>query len=739
MKKLFFILSLIFPLASYAVGLKAGSKTVDQKVEQLLSKMSIEEKVGQMTQISLDVVSKDVETNPIQEFDLKKLEEAIIKHNVGSILNITSDKLPSSRAFAQDHWLQVITTIQKMATEKTRLKIPVIYGIDAIHGAQYTQDSTIFPQAINMAATRNRELGRKMAEITAKEVKASGIPWNFCPLMDVARQPLWSRVFETYGEDPYLVAQMGSEYVRAHEAQGVATSLKHYVGYSFPFTGKDRTPAHLSERYLRDVFLPSFAAGVKAGAKTIMVNSSTIDGLPGHANKKLLVDILRKELGFKGFTISDWRDIEDLYLRHRIARTAREAVKIAVMAGVDMSMVPYSFSFYHHLVSLVKSKEVPISRINEAVRRILKVKFETGLFDQPIPSPLKLKSIEIGSEASRGVNLQAAQESLVLVKNDDNTLPIDKNKKVLVAGPNSNLLSALNGGWTITWLGEYEQHYPKNKLTAVQAIQAKIGKDNVIYKAKYEEALDVAKRGKADVAVLFLGEKTYTEAPGIITDLDLDEEQTEWVQQMEKTNTPVVIVMLEGRTRIIRTIEPAAKAIVIGFLPGMEGGPAIADVLFGDVNTSGKLPVTYPRYANDLTTYDHFPNEDFGLVKFHPQWEFGFGLSYTTFEYSDLKLSSKKITAKQPIKVSVTVKNTGSRAGKEVVQMFVTDTYGTISRPVYQLKGFEKIDLKPGESKTVTMTLTLEDLSFVNGDNKRVTEPGEFVVTIQDQKASFNY
>lgn len=737
MKKLFLLLCICSGLSVTAASADKVKSNIDKKVDQLLSKMTLEEKVGQMTQISLDVVSKDVASATTQSFDVKKLEEAIVKNHVGSILNIVSDDKPGTGPFTQEHWHHVIGEIQKVATTKTRMKIPVIYGIDAIHGAQYTQGATIFPQSLSMAATRNRELGRQMASITGKEVKASGIPWNFCPLMDVAKQPLWSRVFETYGEDPYLVAQMGTDYVKAQEAEGIATSLKHYVGYGFPWSGKDRTPVHMSERYLRDVFLPPFAAGIKAGAKTIMINSTSIDGIPGHANKKLLTDILRKELGFKGFTVSDWQDIEDLHLRHRIASSHREAVKIAVMAGVDMSMVPYSFSFYHHLIALARSGEVPMWRINEAVRRILTVKFQVGLFENPTMSGLAPQSI--GGKSADEVNLQAAQESLILVKNDEQTLPLAKDKKVLVAGPTSNLLSSMNGGWTMTWLGQHERFYPKDKPTALAAIEEKIGKDNVIYADNNEDALTKAKKQKADVAVLFIGEKTYTEAPGIITSLDLDEEQINWVKEMQKTKTPVVLVYFGGRTRVIRPVVENSKAIVIGFLPGMEGGRAIADVLFGDVNPSGKLPVTYPKFANDLTAYDHFPNENFGMVKYDPQWPFGFGLSYTTFEYSNLKLSSKKLVKNQKMKVSVTVKNTGSRAGKEVVQMFVTDVYGSVSRPVRQLKGFDKIELQPGESKTVTLTLSEDELSFVNVDNKRVVEPGEFVVAIDNLKDSFNY
>lgn len=737
--------------AAQNVKPRLSQAEIDQKVEQLLSKMTLQEKVGQMTQISLDIITKDYKTATEQEFDMEKLEDAIVKHGTGSVLNIMSDELPAARPFSQEKWHEVISKIQEVATKKTRLKIPVIYGIDAIHGAQYTEGATIFPQSIAMAATRNKDLNQQMATITAKEVKASGIPWNFCPLMDVARQPLWSRVFETYGEDPYLVAQLGSTYVKAQEKEGIATSIKHYVGYSFPWSGKDRTPVHMSERYLRDVFLPPFAAGVKAGAKTVMINSTSIDGTPGHANKKLLTDVLRGELGFKGFTISDWEDIEQLHLRHRIASTPEEAVKIAVMAGVDMSMVPYSFSFYDHLVSLAKKGEVPMSRINEAVRRILKVKYEIGLFENPVPQ----STFQIGNKESEAVNLKAAQEAITLLKNEEKILPLAKNLKVLVAGPNANLLSRMNGGWTMTWLGQYEHLYPKNKLTALKAIEEKIGRENVYYTDDVKEAVAIAtqpteeekKKNKkkdpaekrADVAILFIGEKTYTEIPGNINSLDLDEEQTEFVKEIQKTNIPMILVLLEGRTRIIRTIEPKAKGIVMAYLPGMEGGKAIADVLFGDINPSGKLPLTYPKYANALTLTDHFNNENFAGNKFDPQWPFGFGLSYTTFAYSDLKLSNKKMMPGQKQKVSVKVTNTGDRAGKEAVELYMTDVYASVARPVRQLKGFEKIELQPGESKTVTFTLNEDDLSFVGLNNKRIVEPGEFVITVADQKQSFNF
>ena len=502
-----------------------------------------------------------------------------------------------------------------------------------IHGANYTLNSTLFPQAINMAASFNRDLARIAGEITAVETRASGIPWNFYPVLDLGRQPLWPRLWETFGEDVYLASQMGSSYIKGQQGDDfskhnkVATCLKHYVGYSFPLNGKDRTPAWISERMLREYFLPSFEAGIKAGAKTVMVNSAEVDGIPTHSDYHLLTEVLRNELNFKGFVVSDWEDIKRLYSRDRVADSPKEAVRMAVMAGVDMSMVPYDFTFYELLLELVKEGKVPQSRIDEAVERILTVKMEMGLFANPYPDKSLAK--QFASQEFTTANLNAARETITLVKNEDNILPLKKDMKVLVTGPAANLLSSLNSGWTITWQGSEESLYPKEKNTILEAIQKKIGTSNVIYSegSTFDKEVDIQKAvtsaAGADIIVLCLGEKAYCETPGNIDDLTLEDAQLSLAQAMFKTGKPVVLLMLEGRPRVIRRIVDGSKGIIIGFLPGMEGGDAMADILFGDVNPSGKLPVTYPKYPNAVYHYDYKPLEFFDTNSYDPQWAFG--------------------------------------------------------------------------------------------------------------------
>ena len=715
---------------------------IDKKVKALISKMTLEEKVGQMTQVSLQVVTKKRGTNSQRfEPDYDKLKEAIVKYQVGSILNVYDIALSSGQ------WDSLITEIQDIATKETRLKIPVLYGIDAIHGANYTKDATIFPQPINIAATWDRDLVKKEGEITSFEVKACGIPWNFYPVLNMGRNPLWSRLWETYGEDTYMAQQMGISYIEG--AQGndpsaknkLAVCLKHYVGYGFPFNGKDRTPAWIPERMMKEYFLPPFEAGIKAGALTVMVNSSEVNGIPAHSDYHLLTEVLKKEYGFKGFVVSDWADIKNLYERDRVASSEKEAVKMAVMAGVDMSMVPLDYSFYNLLLQLAKEGSVPMSRIDDAVSRILRVKFLTGIFDNPYPDTT-MKSMVADSESTK-INLQAARESLVLVKNQNNLLPLKKNIKVLVTGPAANMLSCLNSGWTITWQGDDEAAYPKNKNTVLEAIEQKIGKRNVSYvegssfdtDINSDSAVNAAKN--VDAIIIVLGEKAYCETPGNIDDLTLDEAQLSLASKLSKTGKPIILVMLEGRPRVISKIEPEAGAILLGFLPGMEGGNAIADVLFGDANPSGKLPVTYPRYPNDIVHYDYKPMENFGTNTFNPQWNFGYGLSYTTFTYSNLTLDKTRINKNDSINVSVTVKNTGNLPGKEVVQLYLSDLYGSVSRPNKQLKGFEKIFLNPEESKIVKFVITQNDLSFIGRNNKRIVEPGEFKVTIDKLSRGF--
>jgi len=716
-------------------------KEIYQKVNELLGKMTIEEKVGQMTQVTMQVISKQMgNKDQAHILDEQKLEEAIVKYHVGSLLNVYD------AAYTMEHWQKIISLMEKTTKEKTRLGIPVLYGIDAIHGATYTTGATLFPQAISVGASFNKEIAEKAGMVTSREIKASGIPWNFYPVLDVARQPLWPRTWEAFSEDPYLVSAMGVSYI--HGAQGADAAqkdkslicLKHYVGYGFPFNGKDRTPSYMSERTLREVFLPPFEDAVKAGALTVMVNSGEIDGIPVHSDKHILTDILKGELKFKGFIVSDWEDIKRLYTRDRVAATPREAVKMAVLAGMDMSMVPYDYSFYELLVDLVKSGEVPISRIDDAVTRILYVKMKTGIFDGS--GFVKEMVPHFASAEHTAINKDAAKETIILAKNDG-VLPLKKGSKILVTGPTANMLSVLNGGWTITWQGSEESLYPQEKNTVLEAMQNQFGKENITYVegTSFDKDINtgaaVSAASKSDVVVLCLGEKAYCETPGNINDLDLDKAQVELAEKLIATGKPVVLVMLQGRPRTITSIVEKSQAVLLPFLPGMEGADAIAEVLAGVVNPSAKMPITYPRASNDIIHYDHKPMEVFDVNAYNPLFKFGHGLSYTTFEYSNLTLSKNTISTSESVTASVTVKNTGKMAGKEPVLLFVTDMVGSVSRPVLQLKGFEKIMLNPGESKTVSFTITPEQLSFIGRDFSRIIEPGDFTVTVESLKATF--
>ena len=721
-----------------------------RKIEDLLKKMTLEEKVGQMTQLTIGMIvngrDQDVKIDPA------KLEKAIGKYGVGSILNV------SDQALTIDRWHEIIAQIQD-AAKKTRLAIPVIYGIDSIHGANYVQGATLFPQEIGMAATWNPALMERAAEITAIETRAAGIPWSFSPVLDLGRNPLWPRFWETFGEDPYLAKVMGVAFVRGLEGTDVASddrvasSLKHYMGYSFPLTGRDRTPAWIPENYLREYFLPTFETAVKAGARTIMINSGEINGVPGHINKQILTDILRTELGFKGFVVSDWEDIKKLVTTWRIAATEKEATRMAIMAGIDMSMVPLDYSFADHLLALVKEGAVPQTRIDEAVRRILRVKYELGLFEKFGPdAALKAK---FALPEYRQVSLQAARESMTLLKNANNILPLAKTTKVLVTGPTSDSLISMNNGWTYVWQGSEESLYPKDRHTIRRAIEEKIGASNVTFvqgtkitrapnttsnnnPTDREEEVDIAAAVQAaqnvDVIVLALGEGSYCETPGNITDLTIGEPQIKLAEALKATGKPIVMVLVEGRPRIINRIADNASAILMAYNPSNEGGTAVADVLFGDVNPSGKLPFTYPRTPNGLINYDHKPfeteNTAFGNLAFRPQFQFGDGLSYTTFTYSDLKLGKPTISANEEMPVTVTVTNVGKRAGKEAVLVFVSDLVASISPPNRRLRRFAKISLEPGQSRTLTFKLRRDDLSFIGTNNKPVVEPGDFEVKV---------
>ena len=727
-----------------------------QKIEALLKRMTLEEKVGQMTQLAIGMIASGSDQNI--KIDPAKLDKAVVKYGVGSILNV------ADQALTIDRWHEIINDIQA-AAKKTRLGIPVLYGIDSIHGANYVQNGTLFPQEIGMAATFNPELMKRAAEITAEETRAAGIPWSFSPVLDLGRNPLWPRFWETFGEDPYLASVMGVAFTRGLEGNDVssqtqvASSLKHYMGYSFPLTGRDRTPAWIPENYLREYFLPPFATAIKAGARTIMVNSGEINGVPGHVNRQVLTGILRDELGFNGFVVSDWEDIKKLVTTWRIAATEKEATRLAVLAGIDMSMVPNDYSFADHLIELVKEGAVPTARIDEAVRRILRVKFELGLFEKPGPDPA-LKA-NFARPESRQVSLDAARESITLLKNANNVLPLAKNAKVLVTGPTADSLISLNNGWTYVWQGSEESLYPKDRDTVRRAIERKVGAGNVTYvpgtkitraagpsnstPTDQEAEVDIPAAARAaqsaDVVVLALGEGSYCETPGNITDLTIGEPQLKLADAIIATGKPVVLVLVEGRPRIINRIADRIPAIVMAYNPSNEGGTAIADVLFGDVNPSGKLPFTYPRTPNGLINYDHKPfeteNTAFGNMAFRPQFSFGEGLSYTTFAYRDLKIDKTTISPNDELTVTVTVTNTGRLAGKESVLVYVSDLAASISPPNRRLRRFAKVNLQPNQSHTLTFKLRREDLSFIGADNKPVVEPGEFEVKVGDLTQRF--
>ncbi|MEN6425746.1 MAG: glycoside hydrolase family 3 N-terminal domain-containing protein [Phycisphaerales bacterium] len=713
---------------------------IDGKVRKLLAQMTVEEKVGQMTQITLEQFAKSGQDGYLI-LDEQKLRDGIVKRNLGSILNC------GGQARTVQNWQEIIAKIQDVATKETRLGVPVLYGIDTIHGANYVLGATIFPQNIAMAATGNVALMEKAGEISALETRAAGIPWNFAPVLDLARQPMWPRVFETFGEDPYIASTMGAAYIHGQQGDDisnplkVAVCMKHYLGYSWPQSGRDRTPAYIPDRQLREWFARPFAAAVKAGAVTCMANSSEINGVPVHSSSFYLRDLLRDELGFRGFVVSDWADIENLYTREKVAKDRREAVKMAVLAGVDMSMVPYDYSFYDTLLQLVEDGEVPMKRIDEAVSEILRVKYMLGLFEKPYPTKSLVASV--GSDASRKVNLQAAQEAITLLKNDGDLLPLAKGQKVLVTGPTANKLSVLNSGWTFTWQGDKEELYPQDKNTILEAIRGKLGEQNVTYvdAVAFDKEIDIAKAVEAaagvDAIVACIGEPAYCETPGNIEDLTMTEPQLNLVEALAKTGKPIVLVLVEGRPRVIRRIVDDAKAILMAYTPGVEGGQAVADVLFGDVNPSGKLPITYPKFAGGFMWYDYKNSEIQGGNKYDPQWAFGFGLSYSKIAYHGLRLDLSELKPSDTLTVTLEVTNNSDRPAKEIVHLYLSDVVASVTPPVKVLKRYQKVDLAPKATQTVRFTLSWDDLSFIGRDNKPVVEPGEFKVLVGEMSVSF--
>lgn len=724
---------------------------IEANIQQWLKKMTLEEKIGQMCEITIDVVTDFEKSRDGFTLSEAMLDTVIGKYKVGSLLNV-----PLSVAQKKEVWAKAIRQIQEKSMKE--IGIPCIYGVDEIHGTTYTLDGTLFPQGVNMGATFNRALVRRGAEISAYETKASCVPWTYAPVVDLGRDPRWPRMWENYGEDAYLNTVMGVEAVLGFQGSdpnhigryNVAACVKHYMGYGVPVSGKDRTPSAIPRSELREKHFAPYLAAIRAGALSVMVNSAVDNGMPFHANKELLTDWLKRDLNWDGLIVTDWADINNLCTRDHIAATKKEAIKIAINAGIDMSMVPYETSFCTYLKELVEEGEVPMSRIDDAVARVLRLKYRLGLFDNPywdIAEYDKFGSPEHAAEA-----LRAAEESEVLLKNDGNLLPLKQGTKILLAGPNANSMRCLNGGWSYSWQGHRADEFAGAYNTIYEALCNKFGKDNITYEpgvtyapykndnwweenpAEIEKA--VAAAANADVIIACIGENSYCETPGNLNDLTLSANQRNLVKALAATGKPVILVLNEGRPRIINDIEPLAKAVVHVMLPGNYGGDALANLLAGDVNFSGKLPYTYPKYINSLATYDYKPCENVGQMAgnynydavMDVQWPFGFGLSYTSYAYSNLKVDKSSFAPGDVITVSVDVTNTGSVEGKESVLLYSSDLVASSTPDIKRLRGFDKISLKPGETKTVTLKLAADDLAFVGYDGLWRLEKGDFVL-----------
>lgn len=733
---------------------------VGLQVEELLQEMTLEEKVGQMMQITLDVLGKgEDEQSSYEPFELdpEMMEIAFQKYHTGSVLNTSNN-----RARTPETWNSIISQIQDYAIEHSRLNIPVIYGLDMIHGASYVDGATMFPQQIGMAATWNPGLIRRAGEITAYETRATGVAWTFSPVLDLGVDPRWPRQWETFGEDPYLASILGYELIKGYEGEDnqidskyhIASTPKHFLGYSHTLSGRDRTPAWIPEPQLREYHVPPFQAGVDAGALTVMLNSGEINGIPVHANKKIITDLLKVEMGFEGFVLTDWTDIEYLHDRHRIADSQKEAVRIAINAGVDMSMVPYNFDFADHLIELVNEGEVSMDRIDDAVRRILTVKFKMGLFERPYTFVDEYPEFASDEFAESAFN--TAAESITLLKNNNDLLPLSRDSKILVAGPASNTMRPLNGGWSYSWQGNLTDEFAADYYTIYEALKRDGGDENVSlyetvrfnhdgeYFEEFVDSFDQFRKQAADVdyIVLAIGENSYCEGPGDLHDLTLSQNQQKLVREAAALDKEVILVLVQGRPRIISDVEPLADAILNAYLPGNYGGEAFSSILYGDINPSGKLPITYPRHPNLLIPYYHKYTEALEReftpsgTMFYPQYEFGFGLSYSTFKYEELKTDKNNYSVDEDIQIQVTLSNTSDRDGKEVVQIYSSQLYASMTPSVKRLRGFEKVDIDAGETVTVTINIPVAELAFVNAENKRVVEAGEFVIRSGDLNTS---
>ncbi|MCF8428152.1 MAG: glycoside hydrolase family 3 C-terminal domain-containing protein [Bacteroidia bacterium] len=743
MNKILLVLIVMFGLWQCNSNTKTDSKS---KAKQLLSQMTLEEKAGQMTQLTIEMISqfKDETIVEPHALDTAKLRNVIVNLGVGSILNV------GGHTYTLSHWTEIQNAIHAYEKE-SRLQVPVLYGIDAIHGANYTVGSTLYPQQLALAASFNTDMAYQMANMVASDVRASGIPWNFSPVLDVGRNPKWPRFWETFGEDPYLVSQMGVAMVNGYQAPvgdnraGVAACLKHYVGYSNPVNGHDRTPAYIPEKQLREIYLLPFAKAIQAGAKTIMINSSEVNGEPVHASTFLLKTILRDELHFEGITVTDWEDIKNLCDRHKVAATYKEAVALAINAGIDLAMVPLDLDFTKYLIENVKEGKIKEQRIDEAVLRILALKEELGLFE---PSANKMGSyVAPGSEESKRLSYELATQSIVLLQNKQQALPLAETEKILVTGPNANYINALNGGWTHTWQGR-DTNYNSKVATVYQALKMRSVEGMVKYLGGNTYTEHLAKQDLLSAAngintvVLCLGEDTYTEKPGDIDDLDLSSAQQELIKIYKEAGKKVIVVLLEGRPRTFATTASLCDAIVFAGLPGDNGGMALADLLKGSINFSAKLPFTFPRLPGIHKTYDckytETLNNDFKPLGFTPLFEFGSGISYTQFTYLGIELMSKEAKTTDSVEVKVKLENSGDREGTEIVLLYSSDMYASITPSIKRLRAFKRVVLKPKEIQEVHFKLAVSELAFVGLNNQFIVEPGKFIFSTTSVQDTLN-
>ena len=749
--------------ASAKVPVIKSDPKIEAQVEQTLKKLTLEEKIGQMMELVTDLFGAN-DKNGVFYIDEHKTDSILSRYKIGSILNAPNTCAPTAK-----QWEKYISQIQKISMK--RIGIPCVFGLDQNHGSTYTQDGTLFPQNINVAATFNREIARRSAEATAYETRAVSVPWTYSPTVDLGRDARWPRIWENFGEDCYLSSEMGKAMVYGFQGENpnnidqyhIATSMKHFMGYGVPWTGKDRTPAYISPADLREKHFAPFLAGLQAGALTVMVNSASVNGMPMHANKEILTGWLKEETGWDGVLITDWADINNLYTREMIAKDKKDALRIAINAGIDMIMEPYSCDACGYLIELVKEGKIPMSRIDDACRRVLRMKYRLNLFKNPTQ---KLKNYpKFGGEEFAKLALEGATESMVLLKNEklqdgNHVLPLAKGKKILLTGPNANQMRCLDGGWSYTWQGHRTDEFAGKYNTIYEAFCNEYGKENVVLnqgvtyneKGKYweenepqiQDAVNAAK--DADVIVACIGENSYTETPGNLTDLWLSENQRNLVKELSKTGKPVILVLNEGRPRLIADIEPLAQGIIDILIPGNMGGDALVNLVSGKSNFSGKMPYTYPKEINSLANYDFKKSEEVGTMegaydynaKITQQWGFGYGLSYTSYKYSNLKVSQSDFRHGDIIKVSVDVKNTGKVAGKESVLLFSSDLIASMVPDGRRLRAFDKIELLPGETKTVTFNLNADDLAFVGYDGKWVLEEGDFKLMIADQSADIH-